>query len=42
MNRFIQDNVEGNIANLILKDEAVSGKTITFSVNGDNLNSKVN
>ncbi len=41
MNRFIQDNVEGNIANLILKDEAVSGKTISFSVDGNNLSAKV-
>ena len=41
MNRFIQDNVEGNIANLILKDEAVSGKTISFSVDENNLSSKV-
>lgn len=41
MNRFIQDSVEGNIANLILKGEAVPGKTISFSINGDSLSEKI-
>jgi ATP-dependent Clp protease ATP-binding subunit ClpC len=36
MNRFIQDSVEGKIADLILKNEAVSGKTISFSVDNEN------
>ncbi len=41
MNRFIQDSIEGNIANLILKGEAISGKTINFSIDGNNLSAKV-
>ena len=41
MNRFIQDSIEGDIANLMLKGEAVSGKTINFSVDGNGLSTKV-
>ncbi|MBA4320479.1 MAG: hypothetical protein C0412_18935, partial [Flavobacterium sp.] len=41
MNRFIQDSIEGNIANLILKGEAVSGKIISFSIDKNNLSAKV-
>ncbi len=37
MNRFIQETIEGTIANLILKGEAISGKTISFVVNNNNL-----
>ena len=41
MNRLIQDSVEGNIANLMLKGDAVPGKVIGFSVNENNLSAKV-
>jgi len=41
MNRFIQDSIEGTVANLILKGEAVSGKTIEFSIDNNNLSAKV-
>ncbi|MFH1455252.1 MAG: AAA family ATPase [bacterium] len=41
MNRFIQDSIEGNIANLILKGEAVPGKVINFSIDENNLSAKV-
>ena len=41
MNRFIQDSIEENIANLILKGEALSGKTITFTVENNILGVKV-
>jgi len=41
MNRFIQDSIEGSVANLILKGEAFSGKTISFSINDNNLSAKV-
>jgi len=41
MNRFIQDSVEGAVANLILKGDAVPGKIIKFSLDGNNLSAKV-
>jgi len=41
MNRFIQDSIEGNVANLILKGEATSGKVIKFSIDKNNLSAKV-
>ncbi len=41
MNRFIQDSVEGAVANLILKGEAVPGKIIRFSIEENNLSAKV-
>ena len=41
MNRFIQDNVEGEIANLMLEGTAVAGKTVNFSVVSDKLIAKV-
>ncbi len=41
MNRFIQDSIEGNIANLILEGKAISGKTISFSFDNNNLSSKI-
>jgi ATP-dependent Clp protease ATP-binding subunit ClpA len=37
MNRFIQDSVEGAVANLILNGIAVPGKVIKFSIDGNNL-----
>ena len=41
MNRFIQDSIEGSVANLILKGEAIPGKVINFSIEGNNLSAKV-
>lgn len=41
MNRFIQDSVEAQIANLILKGDAVAGKTIEFSIENNRLMSKI-
>jgi ATP-dependent Clp protease ATP-binding subunit ClpC len=41
MNRFIQDSIEGTVANLILKGEAIPGKVINFSVVENNLSTKV-
>ena len=41
MNRFIQDSIEGEIANLMLKNEAVAGKTITFAIVDNKLESKI-
>ena len=41
MNRFIQDSVESDVANLILKGEAVPGKVINFSTTENNLSAKV-
>lgn len=41
MNRFIQDSIEGAVANLILKGEAVPGKVISFSIDENNLSAKV-
>jgi len=41
MNRFIQETIEGTVANLILKGEATSGKTITFLVNNNSLEAKI-
>jgi ATP-dependent Clp protease ATP-binding subunit ClpA len=41
MNRFIQDSIEGAVANLILKGEAVPGKVIEFSVDKNDLSAKV-
>ena len=40
MNRFIQDSIEGNVANLILNGVAVPGKVISFSIDGKNLSAK--
>ncbi|MDD4803861.1 MAG: AAA family ATPase [Candidatus Pacebacteria bacterium] len=37
MNRFIQDSIEAQIAKLIISGEAVSGKTIKFIVENDDL-----
>ena len=39
--RFIQETIEGTVANLILKGEATSGKTITFLVNNNSLEAKI-
>jgi len=41
MNRFIQDSIEGSIANLILNGDAVPGKVIKFIIGGDGLSAKV-
>jgi len=41
MNRFIQDSIEGNIANLILEGKAISGKKISFLISNNILSSKV-
>lgn len=41
MNRFIQDTVEGNVANLILHGEAIPGKVINFVIDNNNLTAKV-
>ncbi len=41
MNRFIQDSVEGSVANLILNGQAVPGKVIKFSIDGKDLSEKV-
>ncbi len=41
MNRFIQDSIEGSVANLILKGEAVPGKVINFTITENNLTAKV-
>ena len=41
MNRFIQDSIEGTIANLILEGKAIPGKVINFSVENNNLSAKV-
>ncbi len=37
MNRFIQDTIESKIASLMLENKAISGKTITFRIEGKTL-----
>jgi ATP-dependent Clp protease ATP-binding subunit ClpC len=41
MNRFIQDSVEAQIANLILKGDAVAGKTIKFATSNNSLSAEI-
>ena len=41
MNRFIQDSIESNIANLILEGAAVAGKVISFVIENNTLSTKV-
>lgn len=41
MNRFIQDSIEGTVANMMLKGEAVPGKVVSFSIDGNNLSAKI-
>ena len=41
MNRFIQDSIEGTVANLILTGEAIPGKVISFSIEENHLSTKV-
>lgn len=41
MNRFIQDSIEGLVANLILEGKAVPGKVVKFDIQGKDLSAKV-
>ena len=41
MNRFIQDSIEAQIAKLIISGEAVSGNTIKFILENNNLSTKI-
>ena len=41
MNRFIQDSIEGSIANLILSGEAIPGKVIKFTIKNNSLEVKI-